>query len=241
MKMYTAGYTGHDGYPVTLAEGYSIAEVVTNLPFHVDVSGCKNPWAPGKDAIPYIAEAIQKEEGTTGWVRMAPYTVLVGRAEGHDSYSVSCKVSGSSLEDVTRELLHRSALFEIEVDNMVRDIGARDGVVDVFVGSQSIGVYVTVYDTGFNITGISFGGEFSPADLKMLAIMYANPDDEANHAVLSMSPTAEVEQAARAVEHAEKERLKAVRRASEEGVSQRVLASLTGVSQATVGRWLKDD
>lgn len=241
MKMYTAGYTGHDGYPVTLAEGDSIVEVMHNLPFYVDTHGCKNPWSPGKDAIPRIAEAIQKEEGVSGWVRQAPYTVLVGHALDQETYTVSYRVSGSSLEDVIRALLYRSDLFAIEVDNHADGSGVKDEVIDVFVGSQAISVFVTISDTGFDITGISFGSEFTSADIKMLAIMYANPGDDANHVVLVMSPTAEVEQATKQVTHAENARLKAVRRAADEGVSQRVLAKLTGMSQATVGRWLKED
>ena len=163
-----------------------------------------------------------------------------GHAEDHESYTVSYRVSGSSLEDVTRALLHRSALFAIEVDNRADGSGIKDEVMEVFVGSLSIGVYVTTSDTGFDITGISLGSEFSSSDVKMLAIMYANPGDDASHAVLIMSPTAEVEDAAQQVKHAENARLKAVRRAADEGVSQRVLAKMTGVSQATIGRWLKD-
>ena len=241
MKMYTAGYTGHDGYPVTLAEGDSIEDVVLNLPFEFDAVKFLNTHGAGKDAIPKIVEAIQKEEGVSGWVRQAPYTVLVGHAEDHESYTVSYRVSGSSLEDVTRALLHRSVLFAIEVDNRVDGSGIKDEVMEVFVGSLSIGVYVTTSDTGFDITGISLGSEFSSSDVKMLAIMYANPGDDASHAVLIMSPTAEVEDAAQQVKHAENARLKAVRRAADEGVSQRVLAKMTGVSQATIGRWLKED
>lgn len=239
MKMYTAGYTGHDGYPVTIAEGDSVEEVIGGLPFDVDVSDL--PEYPGKSAIPRIVEAIQKHEGSSGWVREAPYTVLVGRSDEPDSWSVSWRVSGSSVEGVITAILYRSERFIEQVEDATGDGEVDDGLVDVHVGSRRITAYVSLTSSGFTITGLSVGSGFAAADVESLALMYSNPEDDTNVALLTMSPTTAVEHAARLVSHYEQARLKAVRRAADEGVPQRVLASLTGVSQATVGRWLKDD
>lgn len=239
MKMYTAGYTGHDGYPVTIAEGDRIEEVIEGLPFTVDVADL--PEYPGKAAIPRIVEAIQKHEGSSGWVRQAPYTVMAGYTELPDSWSVSWRVSGSSLEEVITAILYRSERFAEQVVDATGDGEVNDGLVDVHVGSHRITTYVSLSASGFAITGLSVDSEFTATGVETLALMYSNPDDVTNAARMTMSPTAEVEHAARLVSHYEQERLKAVRRAADEGVPQRVLASLTGVSQATVGRWLKDD
>lgn len=241
MKMYTAGYTGHDGYPVTLAEGDSINEVIHNLPFDVDLSSNDTNEITGKDAIPHIVKEIQEVEGTSGWVREAPYTLILGSRNDYDSYSVSRYVSGTSLNDVVSEFLCHSRLFEIEVKNHPSYGSSKNFSVDLCAGSHLFKVYVELTDGGFDITGIAFGSEFSTEDVESLAYMYSDPDVGVDHVVLRMSPTAEVEDAARRVKLAENARLKAVRRAADEGVSQRVLAKLTGVSQATIGRWLKED
>lgn len=239
MKMYTAGYTGHDGYPVTLAEGDNIEEVIGDLPFDVDVSDL--PKYPGKTAIPRIVEAIQKHEGSSGWVREAPYTVMAGHTDEPGSWTVSWRVSGSSLEEVITAILYRSDRFAEQVSDGTYNGEVNDGLIDVHVGSYRITAYVSLSTSGFDITGLSVGSGFAAADVESLALMYSNPEDETNVALLTMSPTTAVEHAARLVSHYEQKRLKAVRRAADEGVPQRVLASLTGVSQATVGRWLKDD
>lgn len=242
MKKYTAGYTGHDGYPVTLAEGNNLPEVIINLPFDDDVNErlLADAFSPGNDATTKIVEAIQKEEGTSGWVREAPYTVEAGCIE--DGYwKVKWGISGSSLNDAISAILHRSDRFAEQVDDASFGGQQEDGLVDVHVGPHRITAYYTLSSAGFDITGLSVGCEFSPTDVETLALLYSNPGEGVTDARLSMSATAEVEQAARMVENSENARLKAVRRAANEGVSQRVLARLTGVSQATIGRWLKDD
>lgn len=275
MKMYAAGYTGHDGYPVTLAEGDSIGDVIGDLAFDVDVSECDSPEYPGKDAIPRIVEAIQNNVGGSGWVRQAPFTVLMvgvgepdeldrlgelnevgglsekmGGLAGLDGrgslvrlelLSVKRRVSGTTLEDVTYEVLRHSQSFSIEAFHCTRDANQINGTVLIPLGTHDIGVHVSLTENGFDITGISAINGLTPADVKLIASTYSDPGEGVFTAFVSMSPTAEVEYAARQVEYAEKARLKAVRRASDEGVPQRVLASLAGVSQATIGRWLKDD
>lgn len=241
MKMYTAGYTGHDGYPVDLAEGDFIGEVIEGLPFTVDVDDL--PEYPGKVAIPRIVEAIQKHEGSSGWVRQAPYTVMAGYADETDAWSVSWRVSGSSVEDVITAIVSRSDRFSNRVTMGDGDEFFGNAEIAIRAGACKVLVHVsgTEYGYGFNIVGVVVDGEVSASDLKALAVEYSNPEDGVNEADVFMSPTTEVEHAARLVSHYEQERLKAVRRAADEGVSQRVLASLTGVSQATVGRWIKDD
>lgn len=240
MKRYTAGYTGHDGYPVTLAEGDSIVEVIVNLPFDGDVIEYLVTTAlPSEDEISHIVEAIQKEEGTSGWVREAPYT-LEARCVEDGYWKVKWQVSGSSLNDTISEVLYRSERFAKQVDNASFG-GEQDvGFVDIHVGSRRISPSFAVSSEGFIITGLSVGCEFSIEDVESLAIAYSNPEDGATDARVLMSATAEVEDAARRVKHAENVRLRAVRRAADEGVPQRALARLAGVSQATIGRWLKD-
>lgn len=239
MKMYTAGYTGHDGYPVVIAEGDSIREVIEALPFAVDVSDIDE--YPGKAAIPRIVEAIQKHEGSSGWVREAPYTVLLGSIDDPFSYTIAWRVSGSSLEDVITSILLRSERFFEQVVAATGDGEVDEALVDVFEGSHSVTARASCYSGRVRIWGLSVSDGFGRSDLETLALQYVNPDDYANFVQVDMSPTTAVEHAARLVSHYEQERLKAVRRAADEGVPQRVLASLTGVSQATVGRWLKDD
>lgn len=275
MKMYTAGYTGHDGYPVTLAEGDSISEVIDNLPFDVDVSSCEDPEYPGEDAIPLIVEEIQKNDGVPGWIRQAPFTALMlghagpddmnrlnvpsrigvpdellgglagldgrGGLKGRDCLVVKYRVSGTSLEDVTTKILRRSETFAIEAYQCTRNANQTTGTTLIPLGTHDIGVHVSLTENGFDITGISAINGLTPADVKIIASTYSNPDEGVFTSFVCMSPTAEVEDAARRVKIAENARLKAVRRAADEGVSQRVLARLTGVSQATIGRWLKDD
>lgn len=241
MKMYTAGYTGHDGYPVTIAEGNSIGEVIEGLPFAVDVDDL--PEYPGKEAIPRVVEAIQKHEGSSGWVRQAPYTVMAGVKDDPFSWTVSWRVSGSSVEDVISKILSRSEFFWDRVADSTGHFELESAILDVSVGGRIVEVSVTTSGNGFSIAGITpkTAKVITADDLCDLAVSYSNPEDEINTAKVFMSPTTEVEHSARLVAHYEQERLKAVRRAAGEGVPQRVLASLTGVSQATVGRWLKDD
>lgn len=239
MKMYTAGYTGHDGYPVVLAEGDSIGEVIEALPFAVDVSAIDE--YPGKAAIPRIVEAIQKHEGSSGWVRQAPFTALFTEMVSPDSYVVKRRVSGTSLEDVTTEILRRSELFKIEADQCTLGANQTTGTATIPLGTHNIEIHVSLSENGFNISGISAKHDLTTADVETLAIAYIDPDMDVTSVVIRMSPTAEVEYTSRQVEVAEEARLKAIRRAADEGVPQRVLASLTGVSQATIGRWIKDD
>lgn len=241
MKRYTAGYTGHDGFPVVLAEGNNIAEVIVHLPFDDDVNGrlLEDAFSPGNDATAKIVEAIKKEEGATGWVRESPYTIEARYVE-NGYRKVKWEVSGTSINDVITSILYRSERFANQVDGA--SFGGEQDVafVDIHVGSRRISASFVTSSEGFTITGLLVGCEFSIEDVESLAIAYSNQEDGVTDARMLMSPAAEVEYAARQVEAAEKARLKAVRRASDEGVPQRVLASLTGVSQATIGRWLKD-
>lgn len=242
MDRFTAGYIGHDGYPVTLAGGNSLPEVIVHLPFGDDANSriLEDAFSPGSNATAKIMEAIQKAEGAAGWVREAPYT-LEARCVEDGYWKVKWEVSGTTFNDVITSILYRSERFAKQVDDASFG-GEQDvAVTDIHVGSRRISAFFATAPKGFEITGLSVGNEFSPEDVETLALMYSNPGDGVTSARLLVSPTAEVEQAARAVEHAEKARLNAVRRASEEGVSQRVLASLAGVSQATIGRWLKGD
>lgn len=240
MKMYTAGYTGHDGYPATLAEGDSIEEVIAGLPFDVDVSDL--PKNADKVAIHRIVEAIQKQEGSSGWVRQAPYTVVCGVFSDpeYDDFRVSSRVSGASTEDVVATILRRSEKFlDMVAPTYFGGYGGSE--FPVKVGARTVLAHVSYDEYKFSIVGVSSDGVITPDDLASFAVAYASPEDDVSDAYTVMAPTTEVEHATRMVAHYEEERLKAVRRAADDGVPQRVLASLTGVSQATVGRWLKDD